>query len=145
MGGVDFRKGCYPGQEVVARSQYRGTIKRRTFRFDVDAAALPGDEVFAADDAAQPAGMVVNAAPLDGGSALLVEVKLARWPTARCTSASADGPALRRAALPYALPRARREPPVQRFRGAERRAARKPAPTSARRRRPNGLVSDGCS
>ena len=35
VGGVDFAKGCYPGQEVVARSQYRGTIKRRMLRFDV--------------------------------------------------------------------------------------------------------------
>ena len=34
LGGVNFQKGCYPGQEVVARSQYRGTIKRRTFLVD---------------------------------------------------------------------------------------------------------------
>lgn len=31
VGGIDFRKGCYPGQEVVARSQFRGTIKRRGY------------------------------------------------------------------------------------------------------------------
>ena len=104
VGGIDFRKGCYPGQEVVARSQYRGTIKRRTFRFDVDAPASPGDEVFAGDEAAQPAGMVVNAAPAGAASsALLVEVKLAAADLALHLRA-ADGPPLRRAALPYALP-----------------------------------------
>lgn len=63
VGGVNFQKGCYPGQEVVARSQYRGTLKRRTFLFEVDAPAVPGDEVFSQDDPAQPAGMVVLAAP----------------------------------------------------------------------------------
>ena len=103
VGAVDFRKGCYPGQEVVARSQYRGTIKRRTLRFDVESSALPGDEVFAAGDATQPAGMVVNAAPLDSGSALLVEVKLAQADVPLHLG-SADGPALRSAPLPYALP-----------------------------------------
>ncbi|MEO7115436.1 MAG: folate-binding protein, partial [Caldimonas sp.] len=36
VGGVDFQKGCYPGQEVVARSQYRGTTRRRTFLFDCE-------------------------------------------------------------------------------------------------------------
>ena len=37
LGGVNFKKGCYPGQEVVARSQYRGTLKRRTYLMDSDA------------------------------------------------------------------------------------------------------------
>lgn len=106
VGGVDFGKGCYPGQEVVARSQYRGTIKRRTLRFDVAADAAPGEEVFAAGDAAQPAGMVVNAAPRDSeGSALLVEVKLAAADAA-LRLRTADGPELQPSALPYALPSA---------------------------------------
>ena len=39
VGGVNFKKGCYPGQEVVARSQYRGTLKRRTYLLGSDAAA----------------------------------------------------------------------------------------------------------
>jgi folate-binding protein YgfZ len=103
VGGVDFRKGCYPGQEVVARSQYRGTIKRRTLRFDVASQAAPGDEVFSADDVAQPAGMVVNAAPFDARSALLVEVKLAAAQSPLHLK-SAAGPLLQAAALPYPLP-----------------------------------------
>jgi folate-binding protein YgfZ len=36
VGGVNFQKGCYPGQEVVARSQYRGTLKRRAFAVQAD-------------------------------------------------------------------------------------------------------------
>ena len=46
VGGVNFQKGCYPGQEIVARAQYRGTVKRRTFLFEVDAPALAAQEVF---------------------------------------------------------------------------------------------------
>ena len=46
VGGVNFQKGCYPGQEVVARAQYRGTVKRRAFLFDVPATAEAGQEVF---------------------------------------------------------------------------------------------------
>ena len=36
LGGVNFQKGCYPGQEIVARSQFRGTIKRRAYLFETD-------------------------------------------------------------------------------------------------------------
>ena len=105
IGGVNFEKGCYPGQEVVARSQYRGTLKRRSFLFETDAAAAPGQEVFASDDPAQPAGLVANAAPRPGGgSAALVEVKLAALDAAGLHLGAADGPLLRRVDLPYPLP-----------------------------------------
>ena len=105
VGGIDFQKGCYPGQEIVARSQYRGTIKRRMFLFDVDAAALPGQEVFHSADAAQPAGMVVNAAPRpDGsGSSTLIEVKLAALDAGSLHLGTPDGAVLRLRALPYAV------------------------------------------
>ena len=106
IGGVDFQKGCYPGQEIVARSQYRGTIKRRTFLFDCDASASAGQEVFHSLDAGQPAGMVVNSAPLPGGagSIALVEVKLAALEAGSLHLAAADGPLLRLGALPYDVP-----------------------------------------
>ena len=44
VGGVDFRKGCYPGQEIVARAQYRGQVKRRMVRLPAPQGArlLPG-------------------------------------------------------------------------------------------------------
>ena len=49
--GVSFKKGCYPGQEVVARSQFRGTLKRRAFIVSGPSPMQAGQEVFAADDA----------------------------------------------------------------------------------------------
>jgi folate-binding protein YgfZ len=101
VGGVDFQKGCYPGQEVVARSQYRGTIKRRMFLFECDAVAAAGLEVFHDADPGQPAGMVVNAAARHSGSVALVEVKLATLESGSLHLGAADGAALRRAALPY--------------------------------------------
>ena len=104
IGGVDFQKGCYPGQEVVARSQYRGTIKRRMFLFDADAPMRPGLEVFHSDDPAQPAGMVVNAAPHPRrGWSALIEAKLAALDGGALHLGSVEGPALRAADLPYAL------------------------------------------
>jgi folate-binding protein YgfZ len=108
IGGVDFGKGCYPGQEVVARSQYRGTIKRRTLPFQIDAVAQPGDEVFHGDEPDQPAGMVVNVgADPDRGSqgcSALVEVKLAAVNSGTLALGSAEGPRLRPLPLPYKLP-----------------------------------------
>ena len=104
----------------MARSQYRGTVKRRMFLFEGDAdqghaiegsdpaiaAAAPGAEVFHSGDPGQPAGMVVNAAPWPGGAgtSALVEVKLAALGGGSLHLGSADGPVLRRAALPYAVP-----------------------------------------
>lgn len=106
VGGVNFQKGCYPGQEIVARAQYRGTVKRRTFLFDVDGAAVAGQEVFHSADPAQPAGMVALAAPkpVDGGSSALVEVKLAAIEQGTLHLGSPQGPMLHRRELPYPLP-----------------------------------------
>jgi folate-binding protein YgfZ len=108
VGGVNFQKGCYPGQEVVARSQYRGTLKRRTFLFDSDAETRPGQELFSSLDPEQPAGLVAAAAAVPDASgrfALLAETKLAALePPAVLHLGSPSGPALRRAALPYDFP-----------------------------------------
>jgi len=108
VGGVDFKKGCYPGQEVVARSQYRGTIKRRMFLFDSDGDAAPGEELFDARDPGQPAGMVVNAAPNPAKDcSVLAEVKLAAVADGKSQLhlGRADGPLLILRELPYAVPR----------------------------------------
>lgn len=109
LGGVNFQKGCYPGQEVVARSQYRGTVKRRATLFRVDGAGeaggvRPGQEVFAEADPSQPAGMVVLAAPWPDTRAwaALVEVKLQALGQA-LRLGSADGPLLTPVPLPYSL------------------------------------------
>lgn len=105
VGGVNFQKGCYPGQEIVARSQYRGTLKRRAMVFDSDADLQPGQEVFHSADASQPAGLVANAGRLPNGpSSALVEVKLAALGSGSWHLGAADGPLLQQAALPYELP-----------------------------------------
>jgi len=104
VGGVDFQKGCYPGQEIVARSQYRGTIKRRMFLFECSAPLAAGQEVFHSADASQPAGMVVNEAPLASGSVALVEVKLAALEGGTLHADAAGGATLVRRELPYAVP-----------------------------------------
>jgi folate-binding protein YgfZ len=105
VGGVDFQKGCYPGQEIVARSQYRGTIKRRMFLFEVDGEVSAAQEVFHSADAAQPAGMVVNAASMVGGrSEALVEIKWAMLDAGSLHLGSIDGPLLVRGNLPYDVP-----------------------------------------
>jgi len=64
LGGVSFKKGCYPGQEIVARMQYLGKLKRRMFlaELDTDRLPAPGDELVAADKTeADGSGMVVDA------------------------------------------------------------------------------------
>jgi folate-binding protein YgfZ len=104
VGGVDFKKGCYPGQEIVARSQYRGTIKRRMFLFECDAPLAAGEEVFHSADANQPAGMIVNAAPFEPGSTALVEVKLAALDSGTLHARAASGAMLVRRELPYDVP-----------------------------------------
>jgi hypothetical protein len=77
VGALNFQKGCYPGQEVVARSQYRGTVKRRSFLFEASETLPPGTPVFHSDDPEQPAGEVLSSAPWQGRTVLLAEVKLA--------------------------------------------------------------------
>lgn len=106
IGGVNFKKGCYPGQEIVARSQYLGKLKRRMLPASLDSAAVaPGMEVFSSADPDQPCGMVVNAERnLHGGSDALVELKTAATEDGTIHLGSATGPILRFGSLPYPLP-----------------------------------------
>ncbi len=110
VGGVNFKKGCYPGQEVVARSQYRGTLKRRALLLALSPGTAvtlqEGQEVFHDADRDQPAGMVALAARHPSGEQLaLVEVKLAAArEDGHFRPGSADGPAMQPRALPYTLP-----------------------------------------
>lgn len=110
VGGVHFQKGCYPGQEIVARSQYRGTLKRRTFLLHGNVAIQAGQEVFSAADPGQPAGMVANAAAIpasDGqaGTAFSALVEL-KWQAldGGWHLGSAEGPALELGTMPYEVP-----------------------------------------
>ena len=105
VGGVSFQKGCFPGQEVVARSQYRGTLKRRAQLVLASAPVQAGQEIFHDADPGQPAGMVVLAGSLPGvGQLALVEVKLAALQSGGLHAGTADGVPLTLATLPYAIP-----------------------------------------
>ncbi|HEY4317234.1 MAG TPA: folate-binding protein [Herbaspirillum sp.] len=111
IGGVNFRKGCYPGQEIVARSQYLGKLKRRMLLASVDQAdsaaveaIRPGVDIFSSADPEQPCGMIVNAAITgDGGISCLVEIKLAAQEGGAIRAGSAAGPLLHFNSLPYSL------------------------------------------
>jgi folate-binding protein YgfZ len=77
-GGVNFKKGCYPGQEVVARSQFRGTLKRRAYLVHSDGPMAAGDALFGPADAEQACGMVAQAAPSPlGGFDAIVSMQVA--------------------------------------------------------------------
>ena len=105
VGGVSFSKGCYPGQEVVARSQYRGTLKRRSFVVVVDSEARPGNEIFHSADPEQPAGMVALSGGFAGSKHVaLAELKLSALEGGSLHLESTSGPAVRLAPQPYALP-----------------------------------------
>lgn len=103
VGGVNFRKGCYPGQEVVARSQFRGTLKRRAFVAHADSALTPGQEVFHESDDTQPCGTVAQAArsPL-GGFDAIVSMQLSAAQGGRLWAGDA-GNTLSLQPLPYLL------------------------------------------
>lgn len=110
VGGVSFKKGCYPGQEVVARSQFRGILKRRAYLAHSKQAAFVGQEVFHALDASQPCGLVAACAPHPkGGHDVLVSLQTSAAADAgdgKLTLAGASGGAgapLKLLALPYPL------------------------------------------
>lgn len=106
VGGVNFQKGCYPGQEIVARSQYRGTMKRRAILLHAATEPAIGQELFWSGDPEQPSGLIALAAPAPGGGFdAIAECKLAALGTGSLHLGAADGPALTPLPLPYALPR----------------------------------------
>jgi folate-binding protein YgfZ len=105
LGGVSFRKGCYTGQEIIARMQYLGRQKERLFAFHADAAAAPGMRVFGAGFGDQACGVVVNAAPApEGGSDLLAVVQVAAANAGGLHLEVPDGPPLAPLPLPYVVP-----------------------------------------
>ena len=94
-GGVDFQKGCYPGQEIVARAQYRGEVKRRLYR--LGGAALSVGQSLYADGTSEPAGVVVNAAEGESLAVLQVATGDAKAPL----RPAPQSPALEILPLPY--------------------------------------------
>lgn len=105
LGGVDFRKGCYPGQEIVARMQYLGRLKERAQRFRAATAPAAAGTALVQGATGEAAGIVVDAAPLPGGgSELLAVVELAALQRGPLRLGAADGPPLEPLPLPYAIP-----------------------------------------
>jgi tRNA-modifying protein YgfZ len=107
IGGVNFKKGCYPGQEIVARMQYLGKLKRRMFLAHIDSSDTPqaGDELYSADMEGQASGMIVNAAPAPGGGYdVLASVQTSSRGTHTVHWKSLQGAELQFLPLPYPMP-----------------------------------------
>ena len=107
VGGVNFKKGCYPGQEIVARMQYLGKLKQRMYRahFTGEIAPRPGDSIYAPDFLGQSAGTVVEAQPSpDGGHDLLAVIQISSAEAGELHLGSETGPHLTLQSLPYSLP-----------------------------------------
>jgi folate-binding Fe-S cluster repair protein YgfZ len=106
LGGIDFHKGCYTGQEIIARTQYLGRLKERALLFHTDATDVAaGERIYSPAFEGQPCGTVVNAAPAPGGGTdLLAVVQLAAAERGDARLQAPDGPLLAVLPLPYAIP-----------------------------------------
>jgi folate-binding protein YgfZ len=105
IGGVSFDKGCYTGQEVVARAQHLGRVRRRMYLANVSAPAEAGDPLYSDDLAGQTSGTVLNAEPSpDGGHDLLAVMQSESRERSNVHLKAPDGPVLRFLPLPYTVP-----------------------------------------
>jgi len=107
IGGVSFHKGCYPGQEIVARTQYLGKLKRRMYLAHLEiAGANSGDHLYAPETGEQSCGRVVNAAPApQGGQDILAVIQSTCADAGEVHLSNPFGPRLQLLSLPYALPK----------------------------------------
>jgi folate-binding protein YgfZ len=107
IGGINFKKGCYPGQEIVARTHYLGKLKRRMYLAHIDTTDVPqaGDELFSAEMEGQATGVIVNAAPAPtGGFDVLAVVQMSSQETYAICWKSLHGEVLDFLTPPYTLP-----------------------------------------
>lgn len=94
LGGLSFQKGCYPGQEIVARVKYRGELKKQLYQATVntDQDILPGASLLAVDsDSDNSVGLVVSSASLSKGSKALlavIDIKMANVKSIRLSDDS---------------------------------------------------------
>jgi folate-binding protein YgfZ len=104
VGGVNFKKGCYPGQEVVARSQFRGTLKRRGYIVRSADALQTGQEVFDSREPDQPCGQIAQAAAHpEGGFVAIISMQISAQSSPALHADSPAGALLQLQALPYEL------------------------------------------
>ncbi len=109
IGGVSFKKGCYPGQEIVARMQYLGKLKQRMYLAHIESEAVPqpGDKLYSTEMEGQHSGTVVNATAAPGGGCdLLAVVQISSRETQTVHLQSLQGAMLQFLPLPYSLPSA---------------------------------------
>ncbi|MDZ7748958.1 MAG: hypothetical protein U5K43_09010 [Halofilum sp. (in: g-proteobacteria)] len=102
LGAIDFHKGCYPGQEVIARTHYLGRIKRRMYVLRVDDATPPppGSAIHAGGDTV---GSCVDAAAHPEGGCLALAVLRVESAEAALTVGTPGGASARASPPPYAL------------------------------------------
>lgn len=106
IGGVNFKKGCYPGQEIVARTQYLGKLKKRMYRVRIDAEQAPaaGTDLYTPAFGEQSAGKLVNVAPSpDGGFEALAVMQISCADTGEIHLGSPTGTLLVLLDLPYSV------------------------------------------
>lgn len=104
IGGVSFEKGCYPGQEIVARMHFRGTLKQRMYLANIAGTAhpQPADKLYSADFGEQACGMIVNSAPSpEGGYDVLAVIQITAIERGGVRWNALTGPALTLLTLPY--------------------------------------------
>ncbi len=105
IGGVSFKKGCYPGQEIVARTHYLGKVKRRMYRAHIEMGMpAPGSPIFAPETGDQTCGVIVMAAPApQGGHDVLVVIPTSCADTGLIHLGNRNGPMLQLLPLPYTV------------------------------------------
>lgn len=104
-GGINFKKGCYPGQEIVARMHYLGKLKRRMYLAHIATATSPGDELYSTDLAGQSCGMIANSAAAPcGGYDVLAVIQTESQSAHPVHLGSLQGACLTFEPLPYPLP-----------------------------------------
>jgi folate-binding protein YgfZ len=106
LNALNFKKGCYPGQEIIARMKYLGKLKQRMFLGHIDGALpTPGDALFAEGFGTQSAGTIVSAAPAPGGGFdCLFIAQLKVIGTEALHLGSTEGPEIALRELPYQVP-----------------------------------------
>jgi tRNA-modifying protein YgfZ len=104
VGGVNFKKGCYPGQEVVARSQFRGSLKRRAYIATSAEPVQAGQEVFDSRESDQPCGQIAQAAASPaGGYIAIISMQISAADSPALHALSPTGALLQLQSLPYEL------------------------------------------
>jgi hypothetical protein len=104
LDAVNFKKGCYPGQEIVARTHYLGKLKRRLYKLHSADATLPptGTDIYNAHGDAQSIGKVILAQPAPSqGTDLLAVLQMESAPAGELHLSHLSGPALQVQTLPY--------------------------------------------